>query len=222
MFPVPAFVLMFFLSPSFAQVSYTPAVRNTYDSVYRKLDARLTNMVTNPENKIKGIALLTIFRVDTLNKQDLLANSSARDTSTIAGYTPEKILNPDIMIGKAKVSDTSLVLSFSPWFMLGEEIRHVIKGNTVETTYQLWNKSDKVFKTDSGIQDSRNIDIAAQSRLVLSDSDAVVGETLYGSAETTTRQYAELHNANFKNGILQLRVTYNYVFKLFVHKDDGY
>lgn len=204
---------------AFGQVSYSPAVISSYDSVFNRLDPRLQKMVNNPENRMRGVVLLTGFKLDTLNKQDF-TGGVRRDTSLL-GYVPEKVLTPDLMVGRAKASGDSLTISVSPWFMMGDEIKHKITNNQASSTYIAWEKEGRVFAGSQSTPDAKNLQLNATASLVLSDKHFAPGKTIYGSGILFTDDFSQINAPDFKGNTVRLRMKYSYVFKLIALKDDG-
>jgi hypothetical protein len=215
-------LLLFFSQQSFAQVSYNYLIKSAYDSVFSKLDARLINMVNNPENKIRGVALLKSFRLDTLNKEDIIAKKkTSRDTTTLPGYQKEKLLFPDVMIGRAKAKGDTLLISISPWFMQGETLKHIVSKTSNTSVYELWNREDKLFQLAGSSSIEEKPRIGGSARIVLSDAKFIPGKTIYGTANFVSDEYHQLQAQDFKGGKVRLRIAYDYVFKFFIQKDEG-
>ena len=205
---------------AFCQVSYSPAVISSYDSVFNRLDPRLQKMVNNPENKMRGVVLLTGFKLDTLNKQDF--TGVVRKDTLRSGYVPEKVLTPDLMVGRAKANGDSLTISVSPWFMMGDEIKHKIANNQASSTYIAWEKEGRVFAGNSSVPDAKNLQLNATASLVLSDKHFAPGKTIYGSGVLLTDDFSQINAPDFKGNTVRLRMKYSYVFKLIALKDDGF
>ena len=210
---------------SFSQVSYNPDIKSIYDSVFNKLDVRLKRMVNNPQNKIRGIVLLTSFKLDTLNKQDQKPQASLTilndaDSGKLLNYVPEKVLSPDIMVGRATLKGDTLTILIAPWFMSGEEITNKVSGNAIFSTYRLWNKEDKIFRAGNSDIDTQSLVINAPVKITLSDRSFIPGKPFYGSAELITDEYSQLQVPDFKDHTMRLKMAYSYVFKLITLKGE--
>lgn len=217
------FLIIFVTSRVSAQVDYDPNLKRAYDSVFTKLDSRLIKLVNNPENRIRGVALVTYFKLDTLNRADLLPPTTGEITTSPAAFIPEKILTPDVMIGRAEVRGDSLTVTVKPWFMQGERIIHRISNNLLSSSYELWNREDRLFKVASYQQeeDDGHPRVNVKARITLSDTKFVPGKTLYGAVDMQSDEYSEIHSGGFKNGVKKLRVEYKYLFKFIIQKDEG-
>jgi hypothetical protein len=216
------FLIFFVTSQVSAQVNYDPNLKRAYDSVFTKLDPRLVRMVNNPENRIRGVALVTCFKLDTLNRTDLLPPTNGNVTTASAAFIPEKILTPDVMIGRAEVRGDSLTITVKPWFMQGESIVHRISGSLTNSYYELWNREDRLFKVVNYQQDDDdNPKVNVKAEITLSDHKFVPGKTLYGAVDMQSDEYSEIHSGGFKNGIKKLRVEYKYLFKFIIQKGEG-
>lgn len=207
------------------QVTYSPRVKHTFDSVFNKLDVRLQKMVNSPDNKLRGIVLLTGFSLDTLNKSDRKETAAViithADTAQAVGYTPEKVLTPDVMVGRAKTRKDTIIISISPWFRSGEEIKQKIFGDNLLATYELWPKEAEQYEANDLSPDTDNLIVKASAGITLSERNFAPGKTIYGSGELVTDEYSQLYAPDFKNNTVRLRMKYSYVFKLIPFKDDG-
>jgi hypothetical protein len=214
-------ILISFLNvDSFAQVSYNAAVRYSYDSVYRKLDAKLQRLINNPEKNMRGVALLTSFTIDTLNKEDYSASAITPVKTDPGMYTPEKVLVPDIMVARGKAKGDSLFISISPWFAAGEEIKHKIWANNIVSSYELWEREDKGYRVNNP-RPGKEFSVNTIAKMVLSEGNPSAGKIVYGSAELTTDDFIQLYAPGFKSNGMRLRYKYSYVFKITTLKDDG-
>jgi hypothetical protein len=175
---------------------------------------------------MRGVVLLTSFEIDTLNKSDFIpqvaSGSLGADTLRVKGYVPEKLLIPDLLIGNARLKKDSLLIQISPWFRNGEIIKHKVSGESLHSTYSLWSRDDKTFTAKVYKEENGNLVVGTISKLVLNDRSFGMGKSIYGSAELESQDFFQLPDKAFKDNMINIRLRYNYVFKMVVLKDDGY
>jgi hypothetical protein len=217
------FLILSFISKLVvAQVTYTPNVKTQYDAAVKKMAAeyqtglsRLYKSTYQP----KGIAIFTVYNVDTLNKNDKIDRgtvhiyiSSPDDTSKRQDITNIQEENTYLPVPcLAALSGDSLLIEapaiFNPF------VKHIIIKNKVISTYEEYQKRDKIFQLNLSSDKTESLSIPVKTPVLkLSARHFKPDQVIYGEVEYITQPYYVDDN-NFKSNHIYKSMHCKYVFR---------
>ncbi len=223
-------VFSLFLTDTFAQITVDLNVQQQYDSAYKKLPAGIRENIEQTQNqmlkssnelsadsKIKipfsslNIAVVTLHNIDTLNKDQIKSDAYF--------YEAEKY--PIMFCEGVMLSDTfGIVLYPGVAQNSNINIAHLIVRDTVKTEYDEWIKYDTSFRTNLQQEKTNSLVLSFVTlKFVLSDTNLIVGRTIYGYADILSEPYYQ-DNENFKTGYITKRLHFRYYFKFVVKKNS--
>ena len=223
-------IFSFILTDSFAQISVDTSVKHQYDSAYKKLSSdirknleRTQNELLKSYNKLSAkskknfpfsplnIAKVTLHTIDTLNKGEVKSGN----------YFYQKEKYPIMFCDGGLISDTlGIVLYPGVAQNSSINITHLIVHDTVRTEYDEWIKYDTIFRTSLQQEKTNALTLPfTTSKFVLSDTNFVVGKTIYGYADILSKTYYQ-DNESFKIGYIARSLHFRYYFKFVVKKNS--
>ncbi|MBE9666452.1 hypothetical protein [Mucilaginibacter boryungensis] len=206
----------------FAQVIYTPVAKSHYDAAVKKIPiqykAALNELYKQTGNP-NGVAIFTFYKTDTLNKEEKIDRgnvhiylSSPNDTSKKEDITSIKEENTYLPIPcMAIVNGDSLLIEVPPIF--NPFVKHVIIKNRVISTYEEYQKRDKIFQLNLSSDKTEKLSIPVRTPVLkLNSSNRNRGQIIYGEVEYITQPYY-VDDDNFKSKHICKSIHCKYVFR---------
>lgn len=228
--PLLTFLSILLLGYCQAQYTIDSALKRQYDSAYSGLPTEMRNNLEKAEasrqklydqllKKEKSVipffqttyAIVTSHIIDTLNLSELNKGAYRYNQE---GYK--------IMFCNATLTSDSLFIILTPGFAQNSSIdlSHLIIGEKVQTNFREFHSYDTTFSTSLSVQKTNDLVLhCSVTKFVLSDSNFIVGKTVYGYAEVGTDSYYT-DNIDFDTGLIKKRIYFKYFFKVIVTKNS--
>jgi hypothetical protein len=197
---------IFTLTHTYAQVTFDKAVEQQYQSAYKKLPNWLKEKAVEAYNDTSfhgGIVVLTEYKIDTLNKNELVNNYSHKN---------DKEKQYDLSFCGGQINADTLIIGVGTQFF-SQSIQHKVFKNSVTTIFNQYRDNGTPFRTEVTNDKTNNLTLPAETtRIILSVNKFTTDETIFGYAEITTKAFYEDADL-FKNGYIKKRLCYKYFFK---------
>jgi hypothetical protein len=196
---------IFFLTRSFAQITFDKNVERQYQEAYKKLPTWLKEKAKDAYIDTSfhgGIVVLTDYAIDTLNKDEITSHVNFNDW--------RKAENTLSFCGGFLKMDTLVIEVGTQGF--SQSIQHVIIRNSVTTSYKEYRNEDSIFRKAVSNEKTNDLTVPAEARsFVLSDSLFTNDKPVFGYAEIVTSPFFEDADL-FKLGYIKKRLRYKYYF----------
>ena len=197
---------IFIFTHTYAQVTFDKTVEQQYQNAYNKLPTWLQEKAVEAYKDTSfqgGIVVLTEYKIDTLNKDELANGYSYKNDE-------EKQYNLSFCGGQ--INSDTLIIGVGTQFF-SQSIQHKIFKNLATTIFNEYRDNGTPFRTELTNDKTNDLTIPAETiRIVLSADKFTTGETVFGYAEITTKAFYEDAEL-FKNGYIKKRLHYKYFFK---------
>jgi hypothetical protein len=218
------FTILFFISLcTYGQIKVGKKLSKKFENLSSKLDAKIYDALfldstTRTEEGI-GIALFTKFKIDTLNLKDFnsdplnevkILNS---DTGLEDVVVDEKLPfpYPDFINAKLINNKLTIIIGF-----FNPNIIYTIEDSKVESYYEEYFKDDNILQLKLNQLKLSRLKIPMKTnKLVLSNKEFKIGDTLFGTVEFETKPYY-IHERNygFKYNYIHQKVKGSLMFKV--------
>lgn len=202
---IPLFFIFIF-THTYAQVTFDKTVEQQYQNAYNKLPKWLQEKAVEAYKDTSfhgGIVVLTEYKIDTLNKDELTNSYNHKD---------DKENCYDLSFCGGQINSDTLIIGVGTQFF-SQSIQHKFFKNIVTTIFNEYRDNDTPFRTELTNGKTNDLTIPVETtRFILNVDKFTRDETIFGYAEITTKAFYEDADI-FKNGYIKKRLHYKYFFK---------